>query len=275
MFTKKGPHFFFIYLLTLVLGLMVLLPVVVVVLGVFSQTVLFGVSSEQWAPGTSLSGESLKWFRYVFHLYGHTLLFSLKLSLLSVAICLLVGVPGGYVLAGRPFWGSRVLEELLLLPLSIPGIAIAIGLINAYSVIRGRWELILAGHLLYTLPFMVRAVTNTLRSFDVRVLERAAQSLGAGFFQRFRLVILPSLRHAMILGSLLVFAISWGEFNVSFLLNTPLNQTFPAALYATYTSNSFQVSSAATTLFLAVVVPVILLLQWVGGHDLSHVEQGA
>ena len=122
---------------------------------------------------------------------------------------------------------------------------------------------------------MVRSVTSTLRSYDHAALERAARSLGAGFWQTCWHVTLPNLRHALVVGSLLVFAVSFGEFNVSFLLNTPLYQGFPAALYATYTTNSFQVSSAATTLFLLVIVPVLLVIQAIGGRASTRIEQGA
>ncbi len=121
----------------------------------------------------------------------------------------------------------------------------------------------------------MRVVTNALRSFDLEKLEGVAQSLGANRWQRSLFVILPNLRHSIIVGSLLVFAISWGEFNVSFLLNTPLHQTYPAALYATYTANSFAVSSAATTIFLAVIIPVLLALQWIGGREFNRLEQAA
>lgn len=262
------------YGITLGLLLVVVSPVLVVVLGSFLNTSFLGLSSEQWVD----KGEGLvtfRWFEYVLNLYGGNIGFSLKLAVLSVAVCLGVGVPGGYVLVRRPFRGSRLVEELVLLPLSIPGIAMSIALIQAYTVFRGNWWLILCGHLLYTLPFMVRAVTNTLRSFRIQDLERAGQSLGASFFQRLFYIVFPNLRHAMIVGSLLVFAVSWGEFNVSYLLNTPLNQTFPAGLYATYVSNSFQVSSAATTLFLAAIAPILVAIQWIGGGELIKVEQGA
>lgn len=259
---------------TVLLFLFVLSPVVVVLLGSFLNAKWLGVSSEQWVTG----GEGLitfKWFSYVLSLYGRMMLFSVKLALLSVVLCILIGVPGGYALARRSFPGSRLLEELVLIPLSLPGITLSIALIQAYSVVRGRWELILGGHLLYTIPFLVRATTSALRSGHAESLEVAAQSLGANFWQRFFLVVLPGLKHAIQGGALLVFAVSWGEFNVSYLLNTPLNQTFPAALYSTFTFNSFQVSSAATTLFLLVIVPVLLLLQRLGGKDSFRVEQGA
>lgn len=270
----QRADFLFIYGLSFALAVVIVAPLAVSVAGAFFDTSFLGLSSEQWVEG-GRSAVTLKWFRYVFDLYGGNMLFSLKLAALSVAVCLAVGVPGGYILACRPFRGSRVAEEVVLLPLSLPGIAMSLALIQCYAVVRGKWWLILCGHLLYTIPFMVRTVTNTLRSFNIAQQQAAARSLGAGFWQRFVLVVLPSLRHAMILGALLVFAVSWGEFNVSFLLNTPLNQTYPAALYATYTSNSFQVASAATTIFLAVIVPVLLAIQWIGGKELVSVEQGA
>ncbi len=262
-------------LITWVLLLVVASPVLVVVLGAFFDASFLGVASEQWAGHSGSSILNHGWFMYVFHLYGGTMLFSLLLALLCVIICVAISLPGAYALAHSQFPGVRALEELTLLPLSIPGIAMSIGLIQAYIVVRGEWWLILCGHLLYTVPLMVRVLTNALRSFDADQLQTAAQSLGANWWQRFVFVVIPNLRHSIVVGSLLVFAVSWGEFNVSYLLNTPLHQTFPAALYATYTANSFPVSSAATMIFLAVIIPVLLALQWLGGSEFARVEQSA
>ncbi|MGI9087470.1 MAG: ABC transporter permease [Chthoniobacterales bacterium] len=249
-------------------------PVLVVLAGAFFNPSLLGVSSERWAETThGIFAQS--WFGYVFALYGRSIRFSLLLATLSVAVCLLVCLPAAYAIVRSNSRASRLLDEISLLPLSIPGIALSIGLIQAYAVVRGQWWLILCGHVLYTIPLMMRVLTNTLRSFDLDRLQSAARSLGANGWQRFAFVVLPNLRHGIIVGSLLVFAISWGEFNVSFLLNTPLNQTYPAALYTTYTANSFAVSSAATTIFLVVIIPVLLALQWIGGREFSRVEQAA
>lgn len=215
------------------------------------------------------------WFQYVFVVYGKTMLFSLQLGLLCIVVAILVGVPGGYALVRYRFPGRHLLEELVLVPLSLPGIAVAVALLETYAIIRAEWYLILIGHLLYTVPYMIQSVTNTLRSFDFRDLEMAAASLGAGWWHRMRYVLLPNLRHAVVVASLLVFAISLGEFNVSFLLNTPINQTYPAALYDTFTNDSFQVSCAATVIFMAVVIPVLMILQFIGGRELREAGQAA
>ena len=263
------------HLITWLLLLVVISPVLIVVLGAFFNASFLGVASEEWAGHQSSSILNHGWFMYVFHLYGNTMRFSLLLAVLSVVICVAVSVPGAYVLVHARFRGIRVLEEVTLLPLSIPGIAMSIGLIEAYIMVRGSWWLILCGHLLYTVPLMVRVLTNSLRSFDFTKLQLTGQSLGAGWWHRFLFIIVPNLRHSIVVGSLLVFAVSWGEFNVSYLLNTPLHQTYPAALYATYTANSFPVSSAATTIFLGVILPFLLALQWLGGDEFNRVEQSA
>lgn len=211
------------------------------------------------------------WYKYVWEVYGKTMTLSLMLAAICIATCLVMGVLGGYALVRYNFFGKNLLEELILLPLSLPGIAVAVALIETYGVLRGSWVIILFGHLLYTLPFMLQSITNTLRSFDFVTLELAAASMGASVWQRFRYILLPNLTHAMIVGSLLVFAISLGEFNASFLLNTPINQTFPAALYDSYTNDSFQVSSAATSIFMFVVVPVLLAIQFIGGKQMKEI----
>lgn len=261
---------------TSLLLFIVLAPVLVVVAGSVLNTSFMGLSSEQWV-GDGSDAHALfttKWFGYVFETYRPQLVMSLQLAFASVVGCILLGVPAAYLLVRGNFPGRRALEELIMLPLALPGIVVSIALIQAYIVIRGSWFFVLLGHLLYTLPFMVRSVASALRAFDVATLERAAESLGASRWQRFRFIVLPNLRHSVTLGSLLVFAVSFGEFNVSFLLCTPLTATFPNALYAAYTFSSFQVSSAATVIFLVVIFPVLGLIQWLGGDELK-VEQGA
>jgi putative spermidine/putrescine transport system permease protein len=278
------------YLISVALALAILLPVAVSVWGGTTTSKAMGTASEVgpgWqqpaAAGRDVFAErtrarteffTLLWYRYVLRVYGKTILFSLQLAVVSVVLTALIGVAASYALVRYRFPGQALVEEVVLLPMSIPGIAVAIALIQAHTTLRPTWYIILVGHLLYTMPFIVRAVTNTLRSFDFIALEQAAASLGATWWQRMRWVILPNLKHSILIGSLLVFAISLGEFNASFLLNTPINQTYPAALYDTYNLDSFQVSSAATTIFMAVLFPALIALQYVGGREFEEAGQG-
>lgn len=260
-----------------VLALVVLLPVAVVVVGAFVPAARLGLSSEQWVAGEE-GFVSAKYFAYVLDLYGRSLVFSLLLAGTSVVVGLALAVPAAYGLARHPFPGATLLEELALLPLAVPGIAVALALIQIYAMVRGEWWFVALGHVLYTLPLLLRTLLHGLREgpggagFE---LERAAATLGAGPWQRFRRITWPRLRRPAAVGSLIVAAVSWGELNATFLLATPLHQPFPLALYATYTSNSFAVSSAATTIFLAGVLPLLLAVEWLGRDELMAVRQAA
>ena len=94
---------------------------------------------------------------------------------------LVVGVPAAYALIVRGGRLSRAIEEIITLPLAIPGLAIALALLLVYggfSDFRRSWLFILAGHVIFTLPFMVRAVMAVLAAIDVKTLDESAASLG-------------------------------------------------------------------------------------------------
>lgn len=275
---------------SLVLAMLVITPILICLWGSFTTLSAMGTSSTlsgagwetQKSMGIYGSGArettgsvTLLWYRYVFEVYGHTIVLSIKLALVSILVTVILGVFGGYGLVRYNFPGKTILEETLSIPLSLPGISIAVALLGTYGIIRDSWIIILLGHLLYTLPFMLQSVTSTLRSYNFFELEKAAASLGANWFQRVRFILIPNLKHAIIIGSLLVFTISLGEFNASFLLTTPINLTLPASLYDTYTNDSFQVSSAATSVFMLIVVPVLMAIQFIGGREMKEVGQAA
>jgi putative spermidine/putrescine transport system permease protein len=249
--------------LTALLAAVLLLPVLVTAWGAFSSSGWYGQRSEG-AAGT----DTLGLFRYVLAIWGGALARSLALVLVVVPAGLALGAPAAYAFRRLPFPGSRLLEAMALLPLSIPGIALAIGLLLAGGGLP-RLPLLAAGHLAYTVPLVLKTVANSLDQLDPQ-LEAAARTLGAGAWMRTRRVVLPLLAPALVVSSLLVFAVSWGEFNVSFLLATPLVQTYPAALYSTFTNNSFPVAAAATVVFLLPVVPATVAIQALGGEELKR-----
>jgi ABC-type spermidine/putrescine transport system, permease component II len=112
------------------------------------------------------SGLTLEWIAVVWELYASSTLLSLGLSLACLAVTLVIGVPAAYVLARNPGRIARAVEEFISLPLAIPGLALALALLQLYGTFkefRISWTFILVGHVLYTLPFMVRSVRRGLR----------------------------------------------------------------------------------------------------------------
>ncbi|WP_411880621.1 ABC transporter permease [Polaromonas sp. YR568] len=213
------------------------------------------------------SGLTLRWLGEVWELYGGTVAASLVLALLCVLGNLLIGIPCAYALARSRSRMARVFEELLTLPVAVPGLATALALILAYGQVSGfrqSYAFILVGHMVFTLPFMVRTVSSAFQRPELHALEEAARTLGAGFTQRFIGVLLPAVLPAIVAGSLMVFTLSVGEFNLTWMLHTPLTRTLPVGLADSYASMRLEIGSAYTLVFLLVILPVLWGLQAAG-----------
>lgn len=210
------------------------------------------------------SGVTLAWIGEVWRLYADTILLSLQIALSTLVVTLLAGVPAGYVLHRHPGRATRAIEEIITLPLAIPGLAIALALILAYGGFgeyRKSWLFILTGHVLYTMPFMVRSVMAVLAAIDAITLEEGAASLGAGPWQRFRDVILPNVRPGILAGALMVVTLSIGEFNLTWMLHTPVTKTLPVGLADSYASMRLEIASAYTLFFFVMIIPLLVLMQ--------------
>lgn len=215
------------------------------------------------------SGLTTRWLLEVWQQYGGTAGHSLLLALACMIGCLLLGLPCAYALArSRSRW-ARLFEELLTLPVAVPGLASALALILAYGQLRGfrqSFAFVLVGHLLFTLPFMVRTVAAALAREELVALEEAARSLGASFAQRFVGVLLPAVAPSIVAGCLMVFTLSVGEFNLTWMLHTPLTRTLPVGLADSYASMRIEIGSAYTLLFFIVILPVLWGMQALAKH---------
>ena len=241
-------------LLTAVVALFLIGPVLL--------SALAGVTAN-WFLGAS-AGLTLAWVVKVWDLYAHTIGLSLWLALCCLVATLLLGVPAAYALARTPSRLARLLEELLTLPVAVPGIATALGLILLWGAVgdfRIHWSFVLVGHVLFTLPFMLRAVLAALRGAELETLEEAARACGANFRQRFLGVVLPNIRGGILAGALMVTALSIGEFNMTLLLSSPHTMTLPVGLADSYASMRLEVGSAFTLVFLVLLVPPLMALQ--------------
>ncbi|MGN6667369.1 MAG: ABC transporter permease, partial [Trinickia sp.] len=164
------------------------------------------------------SGLTLRWLAQVWAQYHGSVFLSLEVAAATLAITLVTGVPAAYALARSKTRWARIVEEMLVLPIALPGLASALALIVVYggfTAFRMSVAFIVVGHVVFTLPFMVRAVAAVAASADLRTLEEGAASLGATFAQRFFTVVLPNLKPGIVAGALAVVTLSIGEFNLT------------------------------------------------------------
>lgn len=245
-------------LFTGVVCLFMFVPIVLSISAGFTTNYIRGISN----------GVTMRWIFEVWNLYAGTIALSLLIAIACLIVTIIIGVPLAYSLAKSNHWSTRLIEELLVTPLAIPGLAIALGLIITYGGIRefrASWTFILVGHVLYTLPFMVRSVLAVLASIDLKTLEEGAASLGAGFWQRFFTIAIPNCRSGIVAGALMVVTLSVGEFNITWMLHTPLTKTLPVGLADSYASMRIEIGSAYTTVFLVMIIPLLMAIQALAG----------
>src|ERR1700761_2286526 len=122
----------------------------------------------QEIPSFPPEGYSLKWFRAIADndRFVSGFLLSLEVAVLATLIGLSIGVPAAVCLVRGRFPGREVVNNLLLLPLIVPGIVLGIALFvfHVEAEIATGWEILgslgglIAGHVLVAIPRAVRLV---------------------------------------------------------------------------------------------------------------------
>jgi len=190
---------------------------------------------------------------------------TLELAVLTCVVVLVLLVPTMVWVELRVKWISRTVEFLCLLPLTIPAIALVVGLAPVYNRIR-HYELsalmLFWAYVILALPYAYRALSAGLVSIDVKTLSEAARSLGASWFTVMVRVIAPNMRQAILNALLLTSALVLGEFTIAYLL---LYTNLQVALYSisrnTPNAGVLFATSAASLLF---ALFLLLVLSYVG-----------
>jgi tungstate transport system permease protein len=117
---------------------------------------------------------------------GVTLL-TLKVALIATTIACALGIPAGFLLATRPFWGRRAALTVVNTALAFPTVVVGLlllGLLSRHGPLGGlgllyTWPAIVIGDVVLALPIAAALSAAAVQGVDPRV-RRTAQTLGAG-----------------------------------------------------------------------------------------------
>jgi putative spermidine/putrescine transport system permease protein len=146
---------------------------------------------------------------------------TLELAVITSAVTLVLLVPTMIWVRLRVHWLSRTLEFLCLLPLTVPAIALVVGLGPIYNRIEhyNLSALMLFWiYVILALPYAYRALAAGLNVLDVTTLSEAARSLGASWLTVMTRVIAPNMWQSILNALLLTSALVLGEFTIAYLL---------------------------------------------------------
>lgn len=263
--------------------LLLLTPALAVVLVLFVGGLGFGIlQSLGYSPYLGSTGLSLDAYRELATdvEVRASLLLTFRLALLATAVATTLGVTGALLLRGTRR-GRRTATALFQANLPVPHVVgaaamllllgqsgllsrvlFALGLVDAPSQAPALtndgfgWS-ILAEYVWKETPFIGVVVLAAL-SGGVADLESAARTLGAGGWQRFRFVVLPLITPAVLTTSIIVFAFSFGSYEVPLLLGQPFPATLPVVAYQAYSDTDL--TSRPRAMAIAVVIAVLVTL---------------
>ena len=186
-------------------------------------------------PSLPIESFSTKWFSSAFS--DTTLTSALLRSVLIAAVngvaATLLGVMAAVSLARRRLALRGVVVTLILIPLVVPYIVLAVGMVVLLHELGIATSLVavLAGHVVISLPYSVLVILPRLRTLDPSISE-AALDLGASELRAFWFVTLPLMAPALFSSFLIAFTISFDEFAIASFLAPPGSPTYPVVLYS-------------------------------------------
>lgn len=191
---------------------------------------------------------------------------SLQLALVTSAGMLVLLVPTMIWVRLRLPRISRIVEFICLLPLTVPAIALVVGLKPIYvwiSInISPSVQVLAFAYLVLVLPYSYRAIDAGLGAIDLKTLSEAARSLGAGWFTVIFRVVVPNMPTAILNAALLSVALVLGEYTIANLLNYQNLQV--AIAYVSLTSADISAAVAVGALLLAFILLMVLTI--IGGR---------
>ena len=179
---------------------------------------------------------------------SEALLLSLRISFVAVFGALPFAAAAALLLARTRFFGKTLVDGLIHVPLVLPPVAIGFLLLTLLGTRHGlgafllhsfgirlvfSWTGAALASAIVTFPFQVRAIRLSLEAIDPG-LNQAAQTLGAGWWDRLVHITLPLALPGIAAGVITAFAASLGEFGaiITFVSNIPgETRTLPLAIY--------------------------------------------
>jgi len=157
---------------------------------------------------------------------------SAKVSFFAILIATPLGTGMALGLVRGKFFGRKLLNSFVILPLVFPTLIYGLALLFLYrrmGIYDSELGLVLA-YIVIGLPFIVLITAARFRSFD-ESLELTAMSLGANWWQSFFKVTLPLTWSGIAAGAIVAFIIVFDELIIALFITRIQEVTLPVKMF--------------------------------------------
>lgn len=239
----------------MIFGFLFLLgPILIVVISSFTSASYLTFPPQEF---------SLRWYQEVFSLswFSTSIVTSFIIAIVSTAISAVIGILVARVLTRGTFRAKGFVELIVLTPLLLPVIVLGFALFNilVYFALEGNnFVNLIGGHILITVPFVVRSVWSAMAGTDIS-LEEASLGLGATPLVTFMNVVLPMSRPGIVSGGILAFTYSFNDVSLSIFLTGPGVSTLPVQMMSHIEYSADPTPAAISTIMLAITLVIFII----------------
>ncbi|MBN8868325.1 MAG: ABC transporter permease [Solirubrobacterales bacterium] len=242
----------FLRVFTGLVYLYLFIPIVIVI--------VFSFNSEKSLQ--VMQGFSFRWYSDFFNdpTLMDSLLTSVQIAVLTMVISTIVGTALAIGLVRAHSGTAKGFNILMLVPLITPEIVAGISALLIFSqlgITLSIWTIVLA-HITFSISYVTIVVRGRLATIGTEV-EDAAQDLGASKWESVRLVLVPSLWPAIVAAGLLVFALSFDDFVLSFFTTGEDAQPLPVRIWSMIRFGVSPTINAVGTLMMVVSISAVAL----------------
>jgi iron(III) transport system permease protein len=257
----------------ILLGFAVLIFIVSIVL---PYTALIAVSfSKSWGLEfwKNLTLANYKFVLFEYDVTRRAIFNSTLLATIAATIAVLLGAVISWIDLRTKVPGRKLLDYAALIPLGLPGIVMAVALIQFWLTmpvaLYGTLAILLLAYVGRYIPLGVRAANTALRQVDP-ALEESARILGAKWGTTMREITLPLIRPGLFAGWLLVFVPVIQELSASILLFSSSSITLAVAVYNLYETGYTEPVAALAMINMVIIGIAIWLANKIGGGGIGR-----
>lgn len=222
-------------------------------------------------------GMTLKWYAELLNHpeFMESLSLSAGVAAGTALIATAIGTMASMALVRYHFRGKEVLMNLFGSPLLIPSVVFGVALLQYFSMIglAASPVALVLGHIILTVPYVVRLVVASLVGFN-RSIEQAAANLGATPFQVFYKITLPVIKSGIIAGAIFSFITSFDDLTVALFIVSTDVVTLPVRIF-TYIQYQYDpiITSVSSVMILITIVLMIVIERIFGVGKLFAVRK--
>lgn len=265
---------------------LLLAPVSVLLISIMSVGLFNSIlQSLGYLPQIGLNELTLNYYKEILRdeTFLRSLLFSIKTSFISTLLSVVIGVLFAYMLSKNE--SSKLRDSILNLPVIVPHIVVVLLMITIFSqtgiISRVLYKLniisdssefkfmlfdsngigVILVYLWKGIPFTAITTYNILRNINSK-LEKVSVNLGASKWQSFRYIALPLAIPSIISSFIILFAFSFGSYEVPFLIGATTPKALPVQAYLSYVSSDLvqRINSMVMNVILSIVSFLLLII---------------